>query len=111
MPVGLASFERLGVVAGQEGAATSALTESAGKIFNLFPPARRRLFVAQHPDFVFRLMGHLMHVIADDASPPADVTTRLSRLFGTIDQLAELSPAQARDRYFDCLDELQHNRE
>jgi hypothetical protein len=50
----------------------SKITETAGKLFNLFPPARRRLFVAQHPDFVFRLMGHLMHVIADGGrSDPA----------------------------------------
>lgn len=72
----------------------SAITESAGKLFNLFPPARRRLFVAQHPDFVFRLMGHLMHVIADGGRSDPALLDRLEK-FLTRDGVTHLLPTFA----------------
>jgi glycosyltransferase involved in cell wall biosynthesis len=57
----------------------SGLLNSFGKVFDLFPPARRRLFVAQHPDFVFHLMGHLMHVIADGGRSDPALLDRLEK--------------------------------
>jgi len=41
---------------------------------------------------------------------PPDPIERIPRIFEQIDRLAALSPAEARDRYFACLPELEHNR-
>ncbi len=39
-----------------------------------------------------------------------DSIERLGQIFAQIDRLAALSLTEARDRYFDCLPELEHNR-
>jgi glycosyltransferase involved in cell wall biosynthesis len=57
----------------------SALADTAGKALNLFPPARRRLFISQHPDYVFRIMGNLMHVIADGGRSDPALLDRLEK--------------------------------
>jgi hypothetical protein len=55
----------------------------------------------------FKTFGRL---IDESYDLPADVATRLSRVFQQIDILGQLSAAQARDLYFECLPEMAHNR-
>src|SRR5207247_1683970 len=57
----------------------SGLMDSLGKVFNLFPAARRRLFLNQHPDLVFRLMGNLMQVICDGGRSDPGLLNRLEK--------------------------------
>jgi hypothetical protein len=55
----------------------------------------------------FKSFERLVDENYDRVSDPIE---RLALVFDQIDRLAALSPAEARDRYFDCLPELEHNR-
>jgi glycosyltransferase involved in cell wall biosynthesis len=57
----------------------SGLMDSVARVFSLFPAARRRLFLNQHPDLVFRLMGNLMHVICDGGRSDPGLLNRLEK--------------------------------
>jgi len=68
--------------------------DGMGRLFNLFPAARRRLFMSHHPDYVFRLMGNLMHVIGDGGRSDPGLLNRLER-FLIRDQVTHLLPTFA----------------
>ena len=72
----------------------STLADTTGRLFYLFPPARRRLFVSQHPDYMFRLMGNLMHVIADGGRSDPRLLDRLES-FLVRDKVTHLLPTFA----------------
>jgi hypothetical protein len=55
----------------------------------------------------FKTFDRLVDEGYDRVSDPIE---RLGRIFAQIDRLAALTPAEARDRYFDCLPEFEHNR-
>jgi glycosyltransferase involved in cell wall biosynthesis len=72
----------------------SRMMDGMGRVFRLFPAARRRLFVNQHPDYVFRLMGNLMHVIGDGGRSDPGLLNRLES-FLIRDQVTHLLPTFA----------------
>ena len=49
-------------------------------------------------------------VFDEDYDLPADLPTRMTRIFQTIDRLGAPTPGQARDLYVECRAELEHNR-
>lgn len=57
----------------------SGLMDQVARVFKLFPAARRRLFIAQHPEFVARLLGNLMYVICDGGRSDPKLLDRLER--------------------------------
>lgn len=58
----------------------SGLMDQVARVFKLFPAARRRLFLAQHPEFVAKLLGNLMQVICDGGRSDPKLLDRLERL-------------------------------
>jgi hypothetical protein len=49
-------------------------------------------------------------VIDETYDQPADLPIKLTRVFEQVERLAQLGAAEARDLYFECLPELEHNR-
>ncbi len=72
----------------------SRIMDAMGRVFNLFPAARRRLFMSHHPDYVFRLMGNLMHVIGDGGRSDPGLLNQLEG-FLIRDQVTHLLPTFA----------------
>jgi glycosyltransferase involved in cell wall biosynthesis len=57
----------------------SGLLDRLGKLLGIFPAARRRLFLNQHPEYGARLMGNLMHVICDGGRSDPKLVDRLEK--------------------------------
>src|SRR5687767_10022796 len=57
----------------------SGLLDRLGKLVNLFPAARRRLFLNQHPEYVVRLACNFMRVICDGGRSDPKLLDRLER--------------------------------
>jgi glycosyltransferase involved in cell wall biosynthesis len=55
----------------------SRLMDAIGGLSAIVPPSRRRLFMAHHPEYVAKLMGHLMHIICDGGSSDPKLLQRL----------------------------------
>jgi glycosyltransferase involved in cell wall biosynthesis len=72
----------------------SGFLDKLGKIFGIFPLARRRLFLNQHPDYVARVMGNLMQVICDGGRSDTKLVDRLEE-FLIRDEVTHLLPTFA----------------
>ena len=57
----------------------SGLLDRLGKLLNIFPAARRRLFLNQHPEYVARLACNFMRVICDGGRSDQRLLDRLER--------------------------------
>jgi len=57
----------------------SGLADAVGRVFNLVPAQRRRLFLNSRPEYIASLMGHLMHVICDGGRSDPGLLDRLER--------------------------------
>jgi glycosyltransferase involved in cell wall biosynthesis len=57
----------------------SGLLDRLGKVLGIFPAARRRLFLNQHPEYVARLASNFMRVICDGGRSDPKLIDRLEK--------------------------------
>jgi glycosyltransferase involved in cell wall biosynthesis len=55
----------------------SRVMDEVGRVFNLIPAGRRRRFINEQPEYVFRVMGNLMQVICDGGRSDPGLLDRL----------------------------------